>query len=102
MLRSLLAAFILSICMSMISAQTTAPPQHQHLLANTNVIDGAAHPELISDAIAYRLCLLALSTDKNTSSDALRHQRVQIAQTGLDSNDQLIFISILSVFPDKV
>jgi len=101
MLRSLLAAFILSICTCMASAQASAPPQHQHLVANTNAIDGAVNPELIADSTAYRLCLFAWSTAKNPSSDALRHQQVQVAQTGLDSNDQVTFVSILYDFRTK-
>jgi hypothetical protein len=43
-------------------AQTS--PQHQHTITAPNVIDGAAHPELISDSVAFRLYLVAVSTGK--------------------------------------
>jgi hypothetical protein len=46
-------------------AQTPQTPQHQH--SDANVIDGAIHPELIPDTVAYRLYLIAVSENPTPS-----------------------------------
>ncbi len=76
-----------------------SPPQHQHVAPN--LIDGAVHPELIPDSVAYRLYLVAISTDQNPTEVAQKHQRAQLLKTGLGETDQLIFIGILSDFRSK-
>jgi hypothetical protein len=79
-------------------SSTSPPPQHQHNVAATNLIDGAVHPELISDSIAYRLYLVAVSTRPNPDEAEQTIQRVQVMRTGLVDTDQQTFISILSDF----
>ena len=80
----------------------TSPPQHQHAAANvTNIIDGAVHPELIPDPVAYRLYLVALSTGQNPTEAEQKHQRAHLMKTGLGDTDQQAVISLLSEFRAK-
>jgi len=79
----------------------TSPPQHQHNVAAPNLIDGAVHPELIPDSLAYRLYLVAVSTGQNPTEAAQKGQRAHLMKTGLGDTDQQISISILSDFRAK-
>lgn len=79
----------------------SSPPQHQHNVTTPNVIDGAVHPELIPDSIAYRLYLVALSTGPNATQAQVTSQRAHVMRTGLADTDQQMFISILSDFRTK-
>jgi hypothetical protein len=97
-LATILALFVSAI---VTSAQNSPPIEHQHVMAATNVIDGAVNPELIPDSVAYRLCLVALSTGKNPTEDEQKQQHAQITRTALASADQQMFISILSDFRSK-
>jgi hypothetical protein len=76
-----------------------SPPHHQ--LAAPNMVDGAAHPELIPDSVAYRLYLVAISTSQNPTEADQQRQRVHVTRTGLADTDQQIFIAILSDFRSK-
>lgn len=80
-----------------------SPPQHQHNVATPNLIDGAVHPELIPDAVAYRLYLFNLSTGPaaNTDQAEQTRQRAQLMSTGLVETDQQLLIGILSDFRSK-
>jgi hypothetical protein len=79
----------------------TSPPQHQHNVAAPNLIDGAAHPELIPDSVAFRLYLVAVSRGQNPTGAEQKHQHAHIMKTGLVDTDQQIFVSILSDFRAK-
>jgi hypothetical protein len=75
---------------------------HQHTAApNVNVIDGAVHPELIPDSVAYRLYLVTVSTGQNPTATEQKHQRAHLMKTGLDDIDQQMFVSVLSAFRAK-
>jgi len=78
-----------------------SPPQHQHTIAAPNLIDGAAHPELIPDSVAYRLYLVAVSTGQNPTEAEQTRQRAHVTRTGLGDTDQQLLISILSDFRAK-
>jgi hypothetical protein len=79
----------------------TSPPQHQHNVTAPKIIDGAAHPELIPDSVAYRLYLVAVSTGQNPTESDQKTQRAQLGQTGLDDIDRQVLTSILSEFRVK-
>ena len=79
----------------------SSPPQHQHTVAAPNLIDGAVHPELIPDSVAYRLYLVAVSTGPNPTETDQTHQRAHVMKTGLVGTDQQILISVLSDFRSK-
>jgi hypothetical protein len=79
----------------------TSPPQHQHNVTTPKIIDGAAHPELIPDSVAYRLYLVAVSTGPNASEAEQTHQRAHLMRTGLGDIDRQILTSILSDFRTK-
>lgn len=84
-----------------------SPPQHQHDVAAPNLIDGAVHPELIPDAVAYRLYLVSLSTvpaPNATEAEQTRHrahQHAQMMSTGLVETDQQLLIGVLADFRAK-
>ncbi|PYU48650.1 MAG: hypothetical protein DMG48_19570 [Acidobacteria bacterium] len=77
----------------------SSPPQHQHVAPN--LIDGAVHPELIPDSVAYRLYLVAVSTGQNPTEAAQKRQRAHLMKTGVEDTDQRILVSILSDFRAK-
>jgi|SRR6267142_2365184 len=79
----------------------TSPPQHQHNVAVPNLIDGAAHPELIPDSVAFRLYLVAVSTGQNPTEAEQKHQHAHLMKPGLADTDQQILVSILSDFRAK-
>jgi hypothetical protein len=77
----------------------SSPPQHQHVAPN--VIDGAVHPELIPDSVAYRLYLVPISTGQNPTKADQERQRAHLTKTSLSATDQQLFVSILSDFRTK-
>jgi hypothetical protein len=74
-------------------------PQHQHV--TPNVIDGAVHPELIPDSIAYRLYLVAVSTGANPTKAEQERQHVHLMKTGLDDIDERMLVILLADFRAK-
>lgn len=75
-------------------AQT--PSQHQHAAAN--VIDGAVHPELIPDTVAYRLYLVAISEGPAPLPHESRRQLSHLRHAGLLEKDVLAAIIVLANF----
>jgi hypothetical protein len=79
----------------------SSPPLHQHNITAPNLIDGAVHPELIPDSVAYRLYFVAVSIGANPTEAERTRQRVRIMSTGVKNTDQQTLISILSGFRAK-
>jgi hypothetical protein len=79
----------------LIQAQNN-PPIHQHIPAN--LIDGAVHPELVPDLVAYRLVLLAVSKPSNLTDQQNKRQAPQLSKINLREPDQKGVISILENF----
>lgn len=79
-------------------AQNTAHSQ-QH--GSTPMIDGAVHPELIPDSIAYRLYFLIASTGTNPTAEDRKHQRAHLNKIGLEDLDREIVVDILAEFRTK-
>jgi hypothetical protein len=73
-------------------AQTT----HQH--PQPAIIDGSAHPELISDLTAYRLWLVSVSRGPSPTALEATHQQAQIDKVGVRDADRKTLISTLTTF----
>lgn len=99
MIRYVTAA--IGVLMLAFGAWAQTSPPHNHQAAAPTLIDGAVHPELIPDSIAYRLYLVAVSTGQNPTEAEQKSQRTHIMRTGLVDTDQQLFISILSDFRAK-
>jgi hypothetical protein len=78
----------------------TSPP-HNHQVTAPKLIDGAVHPELIPDSVAYRLYLVAVSTSQNPTEAEQKGQNAHLMKTGLVDTDQQLLVSILSDFRAK-
>jgi hypothetical protein len=95
--------YVMVIVLSMFAfgawAQTSSP--HNHQVVAPKLIDGAVHPELIPDSVAYRLYLVAVSTGQSSTEAAQQGERAHFAKTGLADADQQNLVSILSDFRAK-
>lgn len=100
---AVVAVLALSVFADGSRAQNSPPNSavHQHTVAGPNIIDGAVHPELIPDTVAYRLYLVAISTPQNPTQVEQQRERVHVTRTGLADTDQQTFIGILSDFRSK-
>ncbi len=79
-----------------VQAQSSTIP-HQHGAASP-LIDGAVHPELIPDSLAYRLYLVAVSTQQNPTDAERKGQQAHLMKTGLQSSDRDNLFGVLSDF----
>ena len=68
---------------------TTIPP---------NVINGAEHPELVPDAVAYRLWFVAASLPPMPTAAQQQRQRAQLMAAGLQGDDIGQAASVLATF----
>jgi hypothetical protein len=92
--------FVVCILMAVCSyclAQTDQPI-HDHGLSADNVIDGAQHPELISDSTAYRLYFLAVSEMPNATAQSKTRRLAHLKRTNLDDDDLQLLSSTLETF----
>ena len=62
-----------------------SPPPHQHTAQN--IIDGAVHPELIPDSVAYRLYFVAVSETPSPLPNESSRQHAHLQKAGLSEND---------------
>lgn len=76
-------------------SQDTTPPHHHDSAA---VIDGADHPELISDLTAYRLYLLASSEPASPGDEQVKRQAARLNEIGLADADRQVLIAISAKF----
>jgi hypothetical protein len=65
------------------------------------MIDGAVHPELIPDSIAYRLYFSAVSIGPNPTEEDRKRQAAHLNKIGLPDLDREILIVVLSDFRTK-
>lgn len=77
-------------------AQTPNTP-HQHASA-APIVDGATHPELIPDSVAYRLYFEVISIGANATDEDRKRQRAFTGVIGLEAEDVNILIGILNTF----
>lgn len=71
---------------------------HMHSNAANDMIDGAQHPELIPDVVAYRLFLLGISEPPNTPEERKPRQLAFLKSAGLDDSDINEAIPVLARF----
>ena len=74
------------------------PPNHQHPASPPNLIDGAKHPELVSDAAAYRLYLITLSLPPNFNEQDRAAQQAHLSKIDLAANDLQAMTTVLAEF----
>ena len=74
---------------------------HVHSSQPADMIDGSQHPELIPDAVAYRLYFVTVSETSNASRAAQQRQLAYLSEVGLKDNDLQWTISILEKFKKK-
>jgi hypothetical protein len=97
--RKIVTTMIVLLVFALGAWAQNSPPHHQ--LAASNMVDGAAHPELIPDSTAYRLYLVAVSTGQNPTEVERTHQRAHLMRAGLVETDLQILTSVLSDFRTK-
>lgn len=68
------------------ACQQAAPPPATSLLPN-NIIDGAVHPELIPDVVAYRLFFVTVAEPPDASARQLARERAFLRAAGLADAD---------------
>jgi len=61
-------------------------------------IDGAKNPELIPDAVAYRLLFLAVAEPENATEEQKARARAKINPAGLSETDVEAFLLLLAQF----
>lgn len=90
----------LALSVSSVSAQQSVDtmPSMSGMVSTIHTVDGSQNPELIPDAVAYRLFFTAMSEAPNASSDRRARQRAFIAPIGMSTLDQQAAISILANF----
>jgi hypothetical protein len=88
---------LMSIALCLLSpfAQAQDAP-HQH--PDTTLVDGAVHPELIPDSVAYRLYFLTHSTGATPTQEDQKRQHAHLAKIGLEDGDLKILIGVLADF----
>jgi hypothetical protein len=80
-------------------AQTNNNAIHDHSQGDdASQIDGAVHPELISDSTAYRLYFLSVAETPNPTAKAKTRQLAHLRRTRLDDDDLQILTSTLENF----
>lgn len=99
-LRLLLLGTVFCFLTPKAQAQNSTVP-HQHASIASTLIDGAVHPELIPDSLAYRLYFVAVSTGQNPTEAERKHQQAHLMKAGLEESDREVFVSILSDFRSK-
>ena len=93
MKRAFIFALLLSILPMFASAQQ---PQRVHPKGKT--VDGAVNPELIPEAVAYRLYLYSLTVSSTPSPEDVAKQSGFILKLQLTGIDQLRLLPILADF----
>jgi|SRR5271157_4804905 len=79
-------------------AQSVVSTSSAHEHPQANIIDGAAHPELIPDLTAYRLYLVMVSKQSNPTDDQKKRQEAQLRKIGLQEADRKTLAVQLSNF----
>jgi hypothetical protein len=91
---AVVAALVLAV-----GASAQNSTQHQHnAVANTNMIDGSVHPELVPDSTAYCLYLLAVSVPPNATLQDIQVQHAHLTKAGLNGLDEESLKIILAEF----
>ena len=92
---SLFSAGLLSL--GFLCVPIYASGQHPSMQA-PNVIDGAKHPELVPDSIAYRLFFLAAAELRDATAQEKKQQKAILAPIRLMDSELRSVIEILATF----
>ncbi|MEJ2009358.1 MAG: hypothetical protein P8Z30_14590 [Acidobacteriota bacterium] len=76
-------------------------PEGQPATIPPNVINGAEHPELVPDVVAYRLWFVAISLPPMPTATQQRRQRAQLMAAGLQGEDIGRAASVLATFANS-
>jgi len=63
-----------------------------------DVIDGAKHPELIPDLVAYRLFLITVAEPENATAERKQRQRAFLRAAGIEDDDLRSVVNVLATF----
>jgi hypothetical protein len=75
---------------------------HTHsAVASDQVIDGAAHPELIPDSTAYRLLFVVVGEPPNPTPQGVVRQAARLNAAGLTGNDAQAAVGVLATFKTR-
>lgn len=80
-------------------AQNSTTAHHQ--ASASPMIDGAAHPELIPDSMAYRMFFVSISLGANAAAADQKGQQSRLNAIGLEAGDQEILAGIMADFRAK-
>ena len=82
-----------------------SPPTHVHAAAPggqeavpPEMTDGAEHPELIPDAVAYRLFFITVAEATEATDEQKARQRAYLATAGLEDQDIQSAVEVLATF----
>jgi hypothetical protein len=100
-LRFLLMLAVASLLMPFSYAQSSTRPHQHSASASGVVVDGAVHPELIPDSIAYRLYFLAVSTGVSASDEDRKQKQLYLRKASLEEGDLNALTSTLTEFRTK-
>jgi hypothetical protein len=89
-----LAALVLALSAIELQAQNSTTHQHEQ----ADMIDGSAHPELIPDAVAYRLYFVVISENPTPLPNESRRQHAHLQRAGLKENDIRAAATVLANF----
>src|SRR5436309_14200292 len=89
------------IIQDQLNNRQTRGVHHPKSSSSADVVDGAIHPELIPDRVAYRLYLVTVSEMPNASPEAKNRQLSYLANAGLKNNGLQWTIEILQDFKMK-
>src|SRR5215471_18201282 len=74
----------------------SSPPAHAQSVYPPGTIDGADHPELIPDEVAYKMLFLSLMEPENPTEAQRARQEAKLRMIVLSENDQASFLAGLS------
>jgi hypothetical protein len=90
---------VLLLCVfPLLLACSSLAQDHNH---NVDVIDGADHPELIPDAVAFRMFLIAASASPNPTQDEIDRQSAYLSRIGLNDSDKAQAVALLASFKSQ-
>lgn len=99
MSRTILLTLLLLLGMTLVVRAQTTQAVHDHTAAvPTNLIDGAQHPELIPDSVAYRLYFVAVSEMPNPTDEQKTRQLAHLGKIGLEGDDLQSLVNTLANF----
>jgi hypothetical protein len=85
-------------CLTLLFTRARTKRDFSSYVLEHTTVDGSIFPDIISDSVAYRLVLIALSVPLQPDSEQLARQRAKLASMGLTEVDQAIMTRQLGLF----